>query len=102
MIKNENTNAVTLTPEIIDYFNELLGTETAKRLIWAIKNNAPIFVTGPRITTGKTTLVDVLRAIGYERIKEEWEVITIPVYEPLPHLREKADIFEELGIEMKR
>lgn len=92
---------VKITPKIRKYFVDLLGKDEAEKLIHAAKHNLPIFITGPQITTGKTTLVDVLRAIGCTQVWDNWYVTTIQVHEPLNHLREKADIFGELGIEMK-
>ena len=92
---------VEITPKLREYFVGLLGKDEAEKLIHAAKHNLPIFITGPQVATGKTTLVDVLRAIGCTQVWESWHVTTIQVHEPLNHLREKADIFEELGIEMK-
>ena len=85
-----------------EYFVDLLGKKEARRLILAARCNLPIFITGPHGPTGKSTLVDVLRAIGCTQVWDCWYVTTIEVREPLTHLRETADIFEELGIEMKR
>lgn len=92
---------VKITPKLRKYFIDLLGENEAEKLIHAAKHNLPIFVTGPQIATGKTTLVDILRAIGCTQVWEKWHVTTIQVHEPLSHHREKADIFEELGIETK-
>ena len=92
---------VEITPKVKRYFTDLLGKDEAEKLIHAAEYNLPIFITGPQLATGKTTLVDILRAIGCTQVWDNWYVTTIQVREPLNRLREKADIFEELGIEMK-
>ena len=89
---------VEISPKVKRYIIELLGEEEGAKLIHAAKYDMPIFVTGPHMATGKTTLVDILRAIGCTQVWDSWYVTTIEVHEPLTHLREKDDIFEELGI----
>lgn len=83
------------------YFIELLGKTEAKKLMAAMKQGKWIVISGPRVATGKTTLCDILRAIGYTRVVEEWMINTIQVSEPLVAFRERNDIFESLGISLK-
>ncbi len=87
--------------KVKEYFVNLLGDKEAKKLMGAMKNRKWIVISGPHGATGKTTLADVLRAIGYTYVIEEWLTTTIPVPEPLRELREKNSIFEELGISGK-
>ena len=89
---------VEIPAKVRRYSIELLGEDEAAKLIHAAKYNMPIFIIGPHVATGKTTLVDILRAIGCTQVWDSWYVTTIEVREPLTHLREKDDIFEALGI----
>lgn len=89
---------VKITPKIRKYFIDLLGTDEAEKLIHAAKYDSPILISGPRLTTGKTTLTNVLRAMGCTHVYENWQVRTIQVQEPLKHRRERTDIFESLDL----
>ena len=90
------------TPKAVKkYFVKLLGNKESKKLINAMKNRRWIIITGPHGATGKTTLSDVLRSIGYTYVIEKWLTTTIQVSEPLQVLQEKNSIFEELGISVK-
>lgn len=90
------------TPKAVkEYFIKRLGKAEAKKLMNAMKQRKWIIITGPHIPTGKSVLCDILRAIGYTRVIEEWLTTTIQVSEPLMELREKKSIFEELGISLK-
>lgn len=75
-----------------------MGEAEAKKLMEAMKNQQWIIIAGSHGATGKTTLADVLRAIGYTHVIEEWHTKTIQICEPLTHRRERKDIFESLGI----
>ena len=55
------------------YFVELLGTKKAKALMDAMWRYQWIIIGGPSGPTGKSTLADVLRTIGYTRVIEEWK-----------------------------
>lgn len=83
------------------YFVELLGTKKAKALMDAMWRYQWIIIGGPSGPTGKSTLADVLRTIGYTRVIEEWESTSIQICDPLTELREKSEIFESLGIDWK-
>lgn len=90
------------TPQKVkEYFEHLLGRKEAQKLIRAMKNRKWIVISGPHIPTGKTTLADILRAMGYTYVIEEWLTTTIQVDEPLTDFQEKKSIFEELGISAK-
>lgn len=90
------------TPKAVqEYFFELLGKTEGKKLMSAMKQRKWIIISGPHTATGKTTLCDVLRAIGYTHVVEEWLTSTIQVSEPLRNLRERSNIFESLGISAK-
>lgn len=89
---------VKITPKIRKYFIDLLGTDEAEKLIHAAKYDSPILISGPQLTTGKTTLTNVLRAMGCTHVYENWQVRTIQVQEPLKHRRERTDIFESLDL----
>lgn len=89
---------VKITPKIRKYFIDLLGTDEAEKLIHAAKYDSPILISGPRLTTGKTTLTNVLQAMGCTHVYENWQVRTIQVQEPLKHRRERTDIFESLDL----
>lgn len=90
------------TPQKIkEYFVELLGKKEVQKLIIAMKNREWIIISGPHLATGKTTLADILHAIGYTHVIEEWQTKTILVCNPLTELREKREIFESLGISGK-
>lgn len=90
------------TPQKVkEYFVELLGKKEAQQLMNAMKNREWIVISGPRVATGKTTLADILHAIGYTYVIEEWRTKTILVCNPLVELREKREIFESLGISGK-
>lgn len=89
-------------PKVKEYFVELLGHEKAKILMKAMWRYQWIIIGGPSGPTGKSTLADVLRAIGYTRVIEEWETNSIQICNPLSEVREKHKIFEELGIDWKR
>ena len=78
-------------PRVQEYFVELLGSKKAKALTTAMRRRQWIVIGGPSGPTGKSTLADVLRSIGYTRVIEE----------PLTELREKSEIFESLGIDWK-
>jgi len=80
------------------YLIELLGERGAKELISAMNRREWIIISGPHGPTGKTTLADVLRSVGYTMVLEEWRTATIPVQKPLTELRTRKDIFESLGI----
>lgn len=87
------------TPQKVEeYFIDLMGESKAKELMKAMKNRQWIIISGPHRATGKTTLADVLRAIGYTFVIEEWQTKAIQICEALTDLREKNDIFESLGI----
>jgi len=83
------------------YFADLLGSAEAKKLMSAMNRRDWIIIDGPHGPTGKTVLRDVLTAIGYTRVIEAYSSTTIQVSEVLMDLREKTDIFEELGISEK-
>lgn len=87
--------------KVKEYCIELIGKRATQSLITSMRYNQFIVVRGPQTATGKSTLVDILRAIGYDRIYEEWEINTIQIDKPLTHRREKRDIFESLGIVSK-
>jgi len=90
------------TPQKVkEYFVELLGAVEAKKLMLAMRRRDWIIVDGPHGPTGKTTLVDILTAIGYTRVIEAYCTTTIQVSEALTDLREKNEIFEALGISGK-
>ncbi len=92
----------TKTPDKVKrYFEKLLGKNNAQKLEKAMKQRSWIIISGPHYATGKTTLADVLRAIGYTYVIEEWLTTTIQVQKPLTHLQEKHSIFESLGISEK-
>lgn len=82
-------------------FYRATGEKEALNLMAAMKNREWIIISGPRVATGKTTLADILYAIGYTRVIEEWQTKTILVCNPLAELREKREIFESLGISGK-
>ena len=84
--------------EVKEYFVNLLGKESAKKLMTAMRNYQWIIISGPKGPTGKTTLADVLRSIGYTYVIEDWLTTTIRVSKPLADIREKNSIFEELRI----
>lgn len=88
-------------PKIKEYFVQLLGRKKANRLIKAMNRYYWIVIGGPSGPTGKSTLVDILRAIGYTRVIEEWESTSIQICDPLVEVREKNEIFESLGIDWK-
>lgn len=91
------------TPSIVkQYFVELLGPDKAAELMKAMERCDWIVVDGPHGPTGKTTLVDILVAIGYTRVIEGNFSTTIQVDKPLSGRREKSDIFESLGIAQRR
>ncbi len=74
-----------------EYLREALPEE------YDLETGRPIYITGDE-QTGKTTLADVLRAIGYTHVIEEWHTKIIQICEALTDLQEKKDIFESLGI----
>lgn len=84
--------------KVKNYLIELLGERGAKELMNAMNRREWIITSGPHGPTGKTTLADVLRSVGYTMVLEEWRTTTIPVQKPLTDLRERKDIFESLGI----
>lgn len=88
--------------KVKQYFVDLLGPDKAAELTKAMSRYDWIVVDGPHGPTGKTTLVDILAAIGYTRVIEGNFATTIRVDEPLSGHREKSDIFESLGIAQKR
>lgn len=88
-------------PRVQEYFVELLGSKKAKALTTAMRRRQWIIIGGPSGPTGKSTLADVLRSIGYTRVIEEWESTSIQICDPLTELREKSEIFESLGIDWK-
>ena len=88
-------------PRVQEYFVELLGSKKAKALTTAMRRRQWIVIGGPSGPTGKSTLADVLRSIGYTRVIEEWESASIQICDPLTELREKSEIFESLGIDWK-
>ena len=89
-------------PKVQQYFVDLLGPEKALELMKAMERYDWIIVDGPHGPTGKTTLTDILVAIGYTRVIEGNFSTTIQVDVPLSGRREKSDIFESLGIAQKR
>ena len=48
---------VEIPAKVRRYIIELLGEDEAAKLIHAAKYNMPIFIIGPHVATGKTTLV---------------------------------------------
>lgn len=90
------------TPKAVKaYFVELLGRAEAKKLMNAMKQGKWIIISGPHTATGKTTLYDVMQAIGYTHVIEEWLTDTVRVSKPLAEFRAKSSIFESLGISGK-
>lgn len=90
------------TPEKVKkYFINLLGASKARELMDAMRRRDWIIITGPQIATGKTTLFDILRSIGYTHVIEGYQTTTIQMDKPLRDLQEKSSIFEELGISWK-
>ena len=92
----------TTPPQVKQYFRELLGPDKADELMKAMDRWDWIIIDGPHGPTGKTTLLDILVAIGYTRVVEGNFSTTIQVDKPLTDRREKNDIFESLGIAQKR
>ncbi len=87
--------------KVKDYCKKLIGSKETQKLIRAMQCNQLVLITGPHGATGKTTLAEILRAIGYTNVFEEWEVNTIQICAPLKELRPRRDIFEQLGISEK-
>lgn len=93
---------IEITPQIKNYLIERLGKQEAKRLIHFMKMGNYIMLTGPACT-GKTTIRDILLAIGYPYVIDDaglGRVIecNIKINEDL---KPQSDILSELGIETK-
>lgn len=85
-----------------EYFIDLLGEKEANKLMTAMKRHEWIIIDGPHGPTGKTTLADILQAIGYIYVVENNYATTIRVDQPLKGFREKQSIFESLSISWTR
>ncbi len=79
------------------FIDKLLGPKETKRLMAAIRLRDWIVITGPT-TSGKTTIGDILKRLGYPYVIDSDFLRIIRTSSPLDCLREKNDIFEELGI----
>ena len=93
---------IIITPEIKKYLIERLGKQKTRQLIHFIKMGNYIMLTGPACT-GKTTIRDILLAIGYPYVIDDAGLGRViecnnEINEDLkPH----SDILSELGIETK-
>lgn len=80
-----------------EFIIERLGKKEARELFDAIRLSKWIVITGPT-TSGKTTIGDILKRLGYPYVIDADFLRTIHTSSPLTELREKNDIFESLGI----
>lgn len=76
---------------------ERLGVKETRNLILAMRCSKWIVITGP-MTSGKTTIGDILKRLGYPYVIDADFLRVIHTSSPLTDLREKNDIFESLGI----
>lgn len=86
-----------MSKNVKEFIVERLGRKEARELFDAIRLSKWIVITGPT-TSGKTTIGDILKRLGYPYVIDSDSLRTIHTSSPLTELREKKDIFESLGI----
>lgn len=79
------------------FIKEILGPKETRKLMSAIQRSKWIVIDGP-MTSGKTTIGDILKRLGYPFVIDADFLRIIHTSSSLDHLREKNDIFESLGI----
>lgn len=79
------------------FIKERLGPKETKRLFNAIYSTKWIVITGP-MTSGKSTIGDILKKLGYPYVIDEDFLKTIYTSSPLTDREDRNDIFESLGI----
>lgn len=79
------------------FITERLGAKETRNLLDAICRSKWIVITGP-MTSGKSTIGDILKRLGYPYVIDADFLVTIHTSSPLESLREKNEIFESLGI----
>ena len=91
-----------MTPKIKAYLIERLGKRETTRLLHFMKMGNYIMLTGPA-ATGKTTIREILLAIGYPYVIDDAGVGRVVECNNVltgGH-KSRSDILAELGIEMK-
>lgn len=99
---NKNRTTIEITPQIKEYLEERLGKRETRRLISFMKMGNYIMLTGPACT-GKTTIRDILLAIGYPYVIDDAGLGRVIVCDNKINedLKPQSEILSELGIEMK-
>lgn len=80
-----------------EFITERLGLKETRNLLSAIRHKKWIVIIGP-MTSGKTTIGDILKRLGYPYVIDADFLTTIHTYKPLNDFQGKNDIFELLGI----
>ena len=80
-----------------DFIIESLGPKETRNLILAMRSSKWIVIAGPE-ASGKSTIGDILKRLGYPYVIDADFLRTIHTSNPLEAFREKREIFEELGI----
>lgn len=83
--------------DVKKFISERLGPEETRNLMSAIRRSKWIVVAGP-ITSGKTTIGDILKRLGYPYVIDYDDLSVIHTSSPLTALEDRNDIFESLGI----
>lgn len=93
---------VEITPQIKRYLVDRIGKRETGRLLHFMKMGNYIMLTGPSCT-GKTTIREILLAIGYPYVVDDAGEGRVVICENKINgdLKPYGDIFAELGIEMK-
>lgn len=82
---------------IKEFIVKSLGVSETKKLMRAIRGSKWIVVQGPS-TSGKTTIGEILKRIGYPYVIDADDLVPIHTSNPLTSLTSMNDIFESLGI----
>ena len=83
--------------QVRKFIKERLGYKEMRELMGAIRREKWIVITGPT-TSGKSTIGEILKKLGYPYVIDADCLVTIHTTDPLKELREKTDIFQSLGI----
>ncbi len=59
--------------ELSDVFRPYFSEDEAKKLATAVRSGLPIIIDGVQCPTGKTTLYESLRRLGFN-VSERWEL----------------------------
>ncbi|MCC8151365.1 MAG: hypothetical protein LIO96_07920 [Lachnospiraceae bacterium] len=87
--------------EVKTFIEGLIGKEETRRLITNMRERRIIVLTGP-MTSGKTTIKVILKALGYPFVVEDGEdAWIIHTSDTVPVQYTYDEVLEQLGIETK-